>query len=283
MRITLSGTLGSGKSTVGKELAARLGVRYISTGQIFRELGDISDLDALQTNLEAETNSAIDEAVDNRVRALNLSEADFVIDSRMAWHFVDDALRVFLSVTPEVAAGRIVQDHTRLNEEYSSLDSAMESLLARRNSELKRYKRLYGVDIEDSQNYDLSIITDDAGIAEVVDLILRRAEGQTQGANWIPKARLVPMVPIDRSVRSAAPVAGDLPLPLYVEENFGFFSGDPQRLARVFAYELTLVPYEHRGGAVTAEHATKKLTPADLRGWESLTGVPLAFSRNLDA
>ena len=180
MRITLSGTLGSGKSTVGKELARRLGVRYISTGQIFRELGHISNLDALQTNLEAETNRALDDAVDDKVRELNKTAPDFVIDSRMAWYFVENALKVFLSVTPEVAAQRIMADATRATEQYPSLEVALEALRARRDSEIKRYKRLYGVDIEDPSNYDLLIGTDGIGAPEVVGLILHRLAGKNQ-------------------------------------------------------------------------------------------------------
>lgn len=179
MRVTLSGTLGSGKSTVGRELARRLNVPYISAGQIFRDLGQISSLDALQTNLEAETNRALDDAVDNYVRGLNKTTTDFVIDSRMAWHFVENALKVFLSVTPEVAARRVMQDRTRSTEQYSSYEAALEGLRARRESELKRYKRLYDVDIEDPSNYDLSIGTDDVDAPEVVDLILRRVRNET--------------------------------------------------------------------------------------------------------
>jgi CMP/dCMP kinase len=174
MRVTLSGTLGSGKSTVGRELARRLNIPYISAGQLFRELGQISSLDALQTNLEAETNRALDDAVDNKVRELNKTVPDFVIDSRMAWHFVDHALKVFLSVTPEVAARRVMQDKTRLTEKYASYEAALDGLRARRESELKRYKRLYDVDIEEASNYDMSIRTDDVEPPEVVDLILRR-------------------------------------------------------------------------------------------------------------
>ena len=180
MRITLSGTLGSGKSTVGKELARRLNIPYISAGQIFRDLGQISSLDALQTNLEAETNRALDDAVDNYVRSLNKTTTDFVIDSRMAWHFVENALKVFLSVTPEVAARRVSQDKTRSNEQYASYEAALEGLRARRESELKRYKRLYDVDIEDPSNYDISIQTDDVDAPEVVDLILRSVRDQGQ-------------------------------------------------------------------------------------------------------
>lgn len=273
MRITLSGTLGSGKSTVGKELARRLGVEYISTGQIFRQIGHISNLDALQINLEAETNSEIDKALDGKVRELNATTPHFVVDSRMAWHFVDNALKVFLSVMPETAADRIMADRSRATEQYESIEAALNGLRARRDSEIRRYRRLYNVEIEDASNYDMSIITDNADIDDVVDLILRRVDGRTDAANWIPKTRLVPMMEPDRSVQPAAPVAGDLPLPLHIENNFGFFSGDPHRLARAFASQLKLVPYEETG------RPANNATPPDLHGWELLTGVTLAFTR----
>jgi predicted cytidylate kinase len=288
MRITLNGTLGSGKSTVGRALAQRLGVQYISTGQIFRELGHISNLDALQTNLEAETNTALDAAVDNKVHALNKSASDFIIDSRMAWHFIGDALHVFLSVSPELAARRVMEDSTRLNEHYSSLQSAMDSLQARRESELRRYRRLYGVDIEHPANYALWVITDDAGVADIVGLILRRVQGGTAERMWMPKTRLVPMVPVGNAAKLLPPLSGMVHLPLWVAENFGFFVGEAQDLARAFSDESSLVPYEERAAGGQGERdpvafALASLNPADLRDWEALAGVPLAFSQKLAA
>ncbi len=288
MRITLNGTLGSGKSTVGRELARRLGVRYISTGQIFRELGHISNLDALQTNLEAETNSALDEAVDNKVRELNNPDQDFVINSRMAWHFIDKALHVFLSVTPEVAALRVMEDRTRLIERYTSLQSAMDSLRARRDSELRRYRRLYGVDIENPANYALWVITDDAEVPDVVELILRRVEGRTNEARWIPKTRLVPMIVPANATRPAAPVSSELRLPLVVRDNFGFYFGRAPDLVRGFFQELNLVPYEERASETLSApdpvaFALTTLKPEDLRDWEAVFGVPLAFTQKLAA
>src|SRR5579871_263610 len=229
MRITLSGTLGSGKSTVGRELARRLNVSYISTGQIFRELGQISSLDALQTNLEAETNRALDDAVDNKVRDLNNSTTDFIIDSRMAWHFVENALRVFLSVTPETAAQRIMADRSRATEHYSSVEAALDALRARRDSEIRRYRRLYNVDIDDVSNYDMSIITDDAEVPDVVDLILRRVQGETQERLWIPKSRVLPLTPAPAdnvvSLPRKIPVQAIVRLPLYIRANIGLFLG----------------------------------------------------------
>ena len=44
---------------------------------------------------------------------------DFIMDSRMAWHFVHGALRVFLSVSRETAARRIMADAAR--QEATSL------------------------------------------------------------------------------------------------------------------------------------------------------------------
>lgn len=249
MRITLSGTLGSGKSTVGKELARRLNIPYISTGQIFRQLGQISSLDALQTNLEAESNRALDDAVDNKVREHNQNTPDFVIDSRMAWHFVENALRVFLSVTPEVAAQRIMADRSRATEQYVSLEAALDALQARRNSEIKRYKRLYNVDIEDPSHYDMSIISDDAEVPDVVDLILRRVHGQTSECMWIPKTRLVPVIPAPEGEEAAATntvrVTEAFCLRIFVAANFGLYFGPPRDLVRASRYELNLVPYEH--------------------------------------
>jgi len=284
MRVTLNGTLGSGKSTVGRELARRLGVHYISTGQIFRELGHISNPDVLQTNLEAESNSALDEAVDNKVRALNEAQTDFVIDSRMAWHFIENALHVFLSVAPATAAQRVIQDRSRLNEQYASVEAALDALRARRNSELRRYKRLYSVDIEDPANYDLSVLTDDAQVSDVVDVIMRRVEGATKEPRWIPKTRLVPMVPpaaTDENSGSSGPVR----LRVHLAENFGFYFDDPALLLRVLKNGPALVPFEHasRDDHDAIGNALSKLKSADLSRWQAVSGVSLAFTNRLKA
>lgn len=282
VRITLSGSLGSGKSTVGKELARLLGVRYISTGQIFREIGHISNLDALQTNLEAETNRAMDDAVDNKVRELNTTTPDFVIDSRMAWYFVKDALRVFLSVTRETAAQRIMSDRSRATEQYASLEAALNGLRARRDSEVRRYRRLYNVDIEDASNYDISIITDDADVGDVVDVILRRANGETHEQLWIPKSRVLPLtlVPANEpvNVRWKVSVQEDFRLPLVIRANIGVFFGNAEDLVRASRYELNLIPFEERlpeslPSGETMRSMLAGVTAHDLEQWRNRFGI----------
>ncbi len=291
MRVTLGGTLGSGKSTVGRELARRVNIPYISTGQIFRELGQIASLDALQTNLEAETNRALDDAVDGKVRVLDKTTPDFVIDSRMAWYFVDNALRVFLTVTPETAAQRIMADRSRATEHYASAEAALDALRARRDSEIRRYRRLYSVEIEDASNYDMSVITDGAEVPDVVDLILRRANGETQERLWIPKSRILPLIPAPGNfdLPPRISVKDDFRLPVLVRANAGLFFGKPEDLIGASRFELNLVPFEERApdslpSRETMRSLLAQVTQHDLEQWRDRFGIgpaTTAFNVNL--
>jgi predicted cytidylate kinase len=289
MRITLSGDLGSGKSSVGRRLAAMLGIPHFSAGSLFREIGQIANLDALQTNLAAEDNAEIDYAVDNRTRELNQLHESFIIDSRMAWHFVDNAVRVYLSVAPETAAERITADPSRSGEAYPDLDSAIASLRERRDSEVRRYKRLYGTDITDTGNYDLLIVTDDAMVDDIAALILAFAEGRTREKFWLPKPRIVPMAaPYPAARRPAEPTRlGEGPLiTAAVVRNFGFSFDDATTLLKAFAFELPLVPYLPTAAPDSGDifaAAQRKLLPDHLLAWEKVSDVRLAFSRWLTA
>ncbi len=279
MRITLSGDLGSGKSSVGKLLAERIDAPHHSAGSLFREIGHISNLDALKTNLAAENNVAIDHAVDEATRKLDREVPDFVINSRMAWHFVHDATKVYLAVAPETAARRIMADTGRGTERYDDLAAAASGLAERRQSERKRYSHLYNVDIGDIGNYDLFVITDDAAVTDIADLILAFAKSDETAKFWLPKTRIVPMV---APGGDGADTSG--PLPLTIADNFGFYSGAPGPLAAALAGDRPLVAYTPEpaaDGAAVVQRALRTLRPGGLGAWTKATGVPLAFSRLL--
>jgi predicted cytidylate kinase len=280
MRITLSGDLGSGKSTVGRRLAERLKLPHYSAGSLFREIGQISNLDALQTNLAAEDNVTIDAAVDNRTRELDRAVDSFIIDSRMAWHFVTGAARVYLSASPETAAKRIAADTTRSTEAYTSHGEALASLERRRESEVRRYKKLYSVDITDPRNYDLIIITDDADVDDIAELIIRFAERKTEQKYWIPKRRLVPMIDVGAKFPQGGGSVDTPSLPVVVNRNFGFFFNGVRELAAALEYGLSLVPYhesdEVPGGEDAFKLAQRTLKSSELQRWQS--GFKVAFS-----
>jgi cytidylate kinase len=293
MRITLSGDLGSGKSSVGKVLAKRLGVEHFSAGSLFRSIGQISNLDALRTNLAAEDNVEIDHKVDDRTRQIDSTIDSFIIDSRMAWRLVSNATKVYLSVAPKTAAARVVSDGTRSSEAYDSLSSAMAALAERRQSETRRYKKLYGVDITDIDNYDLFIITDDANVEDIAGIILAFAEQKTGEKFWLPKTRVVPMIGIadaggDHAARPVR-LSDDFRLPLLIADNFGFYFEDPSILDSAFGFELPIIPYVSKQPAsiLAGEDAVKiaqhDLTLDDLTLWEDAFGVKLAFADQLRA
>jgi cytidylate kinase len=284
IRITLAGDLGSGKSSVGRRIAAALGVPYYSAGALFREIGQIKNLDALKTNLHAENNTDVDFAVDERTREIDRTVASFVIDSRMAWHFVKNATNVYLSVSRDTAARRIMGDGARgAGETYASHAAAVAALAERRSSETRRYRQLYGVDISDPANYDLTVVTDDVDVADIADLVLAAARSEIPGGYWLPKTRLVPMCPFEDA---ASPRSDGGPLPVTVVHNFGFYFGDGAHLAGALAnaepFLLCRPEFPAQDAETIVSSAKRKLTPGGLGRWVSRAGVGRAFADLLE-
>jgi CMP/dCMP kinase len=161
--ITIAGRPGSGKSTTSKGVAARLGYQHFSSGDLFRAIGKERGIDVTQTNLVAEQEAEIDHLVDQRLRDIGANEDERVIDSRLAWHWMPNSFKVYLDLDLEVAAGRILKnmDPERLKSEPQATDvtSYAADVQKRLNSEMRRYKALYGADPSDLKNYDLVIDT----------------------------------------------------------------------------------------------------------------------------
>lgn len=171
MKITLAGRPGSGKSSVAKELARRMGVRHISAGDFMREMAAERGVSVHVFSKMAEDDSEIDRAIDERSRFIGETETAFVLDARLAWFFVPDSYKVFLDVDPDVAARRIYADTRHSETENVDLDQTRANTRARADSETKRYAMYYGVDYLDSANYDLIIDTSHRTVDEVVDMI----------------------------------------------------------------------------------------------------------------
>lgn len=248
-RITLAGSLGSGKSSVGKLLSDRLGIEFVSTGAIFRSIGQVKNLTALQTNLEAESNSEIDNEVDSFIKTKSASNDSFIMDSRMAWHFVPHSLKVYLYASYEIAALRVQNDKTRSTESYTSKENAKVGLKNRRESEIKRYKRLYSVDIDDLSNYNLVIVSDSANIEDIADIIIEALTAQKAFPKyWIAKSRIVPMLTI-RELSGVSHVTrpeARICLNACLEDGFAFVFEEPYKLAQVLILPEKMVCFENR-------------------------------------
>ena len=169
--ITLTGDLGSGKSTVSKILCERLNYDYIYTGRIQREIANRYQMTTLELNQYAETHPEIDEEIDATFQSLNNS-TDLIVDSRLAWFFMPKSYKVFLKTEINVAVSRISCDQHRKNEKYSSVEEAANDIVARKASENKRYLDLYGADCSNVSLFNLVIDTSFITPEEVADMII---------------------------------------------------------------------------------------------------------------
>ncbi len=174
-KISLAGDLGSGKSTVADILIKRLGAEYYSTGAIVRSIAARRNMTVVELNLYMESDPTIDNEIDNGLVELGKKDVSMVIDSRMAWHFTKGTFKVYLSTDPETSALRIMRAN-RAGEHSESLEATIAETKARRESEKKRYKDQYGVDIKDLTNYSLVVDTTCATPDEVAQRILSSLE-----------------------------------------------------------------------------------------------------------
>ncbi|GGM03094.1 MULTISPECIES: AAA family ATPase [Micromonospora] len=170
--IVFNGDLGSGKSTVSVEIAKRLGLRRVSVGDLYRQMAQERQMTALQLNLHAELDQAVDGYVDQLQRDIAASGERLVMDSRLAWHFFTDALKVHMITEPGEAARRVLARPSGPAESYTSLQEAKAKLRERSESERNRFIVRYGVDKARLRNYDLICDTTRAPAEEVIEHIV---------------------------------------------------------------------------------------------------------------
>ena len=127
---------------------------------MFRAIAKERGISVADVNAQAEIEKEIDAKVDDYLIGLNNDPRNLVLDSRMAWHFLEQSLKVRLTVDLDVAAERIFGDDERGDDAAENFsEMAIKEVERRRASEIKRYKTLYSVNIGDDSNFDLVINT----------------------------------------------------------------------------------------------------------------------------
>lgn len=172
MIITIGGKAGSGKSSVAKLVAKKLGFKHYSSGEFMREMAKERGISLMAISKLAETDKSIDEELDNRQIELGKKEDNFVIDGRLSAHFIPHAKhKIFLDADSEVRAERVLKEG-RDDEHYPDLDQTIKEIKDREESENKRYKEYYDYDCYDPKHFTLIIDTTDIDIDEVVSKIM---------------------------------------------------------------------------------------------------------------
>lgn len=173
-KISITGDLGSGKSTVCSIIKEKYGYTVYSTGAIQRSLAEKYSMTTLQFNKYMETHPEIDEEIDTTLTQIGKQNDNIIFDSRMAWHFVPDSFKVYLSVEVDTAADRIMEAQRGNVETYANHEDAKAKILQRKASENHRYITKYGVDCSNLNNYDIVVDATHATPEEVADKIINQ-------------------------------------------------------------------------------------------------------------
>ena len=168
MKITITGALHSGKSTVAKAISEALVYTYFSVGELQRRLAVEKGMTITQYNKYMLDNN-LDNEVDNRTAEIGRMNEGFIFDARLAWHFIPDSFKIYLSVDLEIAVERAMKNERGKSENYASNQEAMESIIERRRLEVSRFKDIYNIDIDKDSNYDLVIDTSHISMEEVAE------------------------------------------------------------------------------------------------------------------
>ncbi len=182
--ITLSGELGSGKSTVANYLISKMPFKIVSAGLLFRQLAAKHGMSAKEFNEFIESDPKYDHYVDDTMAELGRTDEKIIFDSRMAWHFVPSSFKIYLYVDVDTATERIFNDVGRVSESYADKATARQEIIDRRKSELLRYQNFYHCNLDDYSNYDLIVDTSHATREEVNELVFNSFKAFDEGKEY---------------------------------------------------------------------------------------------------
>lgn len=173
--VIVSGPPAIGKTTVAKGLAKEFNMKYLSGGDVLKELAkeegfqtegddwwDTSD--GMKFLNQRKTNSEFDKKVDDKLIELFAGGGVVITSYTLPW-LVKDGIKIWLSGSQENSAKRMT---TRDN---LSTKDALEIVKKRYDENKLIYKKLYGFDFgENLSVFDKIINTDGLGADEVLSI-----------------------------------------------------------------------------------------------------------------
>ncbi len=148
-RITISGKVASGKSTVGKLLAIRLGYAFESLGNQVRKEAEARGLSIGEFQQLCLQNPGMDQEIDKDFASACNGKAGLVIDYRLGFAFIHNAFHIYLSIEDSLALKRIGKAGRMGDGELT--------LVKRNDTFKKQFEQGYNLDYTDPSHYDLVV------------------------------------------------------------------------------------------------------------------------------
>ncbi|MDO8339385.1 MAG: cytidylate kinase family protein [Candidatus Burarchaeum sp.] len=161
--ICISGLTGSGKNAAGEALAKRLNLRLVSL--TFKDDAKKRGISLMQLQGAADKDKKID--VDFDARVVNeASKGNCIVTTWLGpWMVKAADLRVWINAEENVRAARIAK------RDGMGAKEALEHLRMRDNDNRARYKKYYGIGLDDHSNFDLEIDSGKLSPEEIAALI----------------------------------------------------------------------------------------------------------------
>ncbi len=180
MIITISGPIGSGKTTIARALSERFKLNHISAGQVFRDMAEEHKMNLQKFSKLAEKNPEIDREVDRRQVAL-AKDGNVIVDGRLSAHLIKDAdFKIWLKANIEERARRVSR------RENIAYNVALKETLERENSERKRYREIYNIYIDNLEPYDVILNTELWDVESIIKVIINMV---TSSKMWMKPRR----------------------------------------------------------------------------------------------
>lgn len=169
MIITISGKPGAGKSTLAKNLAKKLNLKHYSTGDFMRKIAQQRNISLMKLTELSESDLSIDQEIDNYTKEL-AQQDNFVIDSRLAYHFIPHSIKIFLDADLDERTKRILKEKRPDNP--SDVEELKKQIQQREHSEEKRYREYYNLNPNDPNNFDILIDNTELKPDEVAEKVI---------------------------------------------------------------------------------------------------------------
>ena len=171
MIVTISGAPGTGTSTLARSLSLELKLRWINSGDLFRKIAAEKDISVREMNRLAEKGPEIDYLIDDAQKVL-AKEGGGIFEGRLSGHLLPADLKVLLKAELRTRAERIAKREAKLTED------AMQETRHREESEGRRSKMYYNIDISDSSPYDLIVDSGKFDEAATLAIVLAAVRGR---------------------------------------------------------------------------------------------------------